>query len=203
MKTPTMKSSTTRKTPSKPTTASTQAQTTTATGTPGTPSPPPPPQRALELDCYLGDEQRSHRGALISVRARFNPWREQVCIMAKSDGYRFAHAFLDHVATRAALHSTRESLAVLKRFQSWRGRETNFGQVRQFQAISFDKQQPSADVTVEPSPASDIVHLTIIGGSRGRSFRVDLYLTPLEAEALALDLERALQDMERFGDFEL
>ena len=189
--------------PKTATTAKTQTQTTAPNGTPATP-PTPPPHRPIGLDCYLSNEERSYCGALVSVRAKFNPGCDQVTIKAQSDDYRFAHAHLDHVATRAVLHSTRESLAILKRFQHWLGRETTFGRVRQFRVTSYETGRQSADVTVEPYPAGTIVELTVRGGSGwGRAFCLALSLTPLEAEALALDLERALQEMERFGEFDL
>jgi hypothetical protein len=187
--------------PNTATTASAQTQSTT-TNTPGTPQIPPPSQRPLEIWYVLHDGEGNHSGSLLSIRAEFSPWSGQVCIRAQSDDYRIAHLSLDHAATRAVLNGARRSLVTLARFDGWHGRNARLEGLRRFRASSYTCAQSSSDITVQPLPARDAIQLTAVCGKGARENRVDLYLTPLEAEALAFDLELALRDMERFSNLD-
>ncbi len=162
---------------------------------------PPPTQRAVELYCWLGDGKPEHHGSLTSIRAHFNPWRELVCITANSDGHRFAQLRLDHAQIRAVLHRLRESLLDLARLRGRNERDADFQALQQFNASRHpsDNQLP-ADVTARPMPWRDAVCLDAHSSVGGFFTLIHLYLTPIETEALAFDLERALRDMERFAD---
>ena len=164
----------------------------------------PPAQRALNLDCWLGDGQEHHQGALISIRAVFNPIGGHVEIMAISEDYRFAKLPLDHAQTRAVLLNFNGSLSDLARLRDGIFRDADFGELRQFNASRYKSENESpARIQIKAVPAREVVLLAAQSSAGGFYSSIRLYLATREAEALTFDLERALRDIEQFTDLGL
>jgi hypothetical protein len=163
-----------------------------------------PVHRPLDLDCWFGDGQEHHQGALISIRAVFNPIGCHVEIMAISEDYRFAKLRLDHAQTRAVLLSFNGSLSDLARLRDRISRAADFGELRQFNASRYKSANGSpAGIQIKAMPARKVVLIAAQSSAGGFYSSIRLYLTTLEAEALTFDLERALRDMEQFTDLGL
>jgi hypothetical protein len=168
------------------------------------PPPPQPQHRPLDLDCHLGEAEEHHHGALISIRAAFNPISGQVEILATAEDYRFAKLSLDYAQTRAVLHRFQSGLSDLARLRGSQPRIADFEKLRQFNASQYKSpNQIAADIQLKPFPWREMVLLCAHSSASGFYFSTRLYLTTLEAEAITFDLERALRDMERFTDIGL
>lgn len=202
MKSPNKKPSRKRATPSKPHTAATasaQTQTTAAS----TPQTPHSTKRKLRGSVYGLTSDGFLNGILKTLRAEYQSHRDAIAIRCVLEHYHHVSLFADHVQVRAAIATLRHSLVDFDRFHSdtvgtaW-SKLPPGNQVHCYGGHATEGEDEEA--RFEFLPQRDLLRLIARFSDGEKLYMAYVFLTRTEAEALLHDLQRALADMERFGD---
>ena len=167
------------------------------------PADNPPTKRKLPGWVHKPDSDSTTHGSLLHLRADFLWSREAVRIRLELEHYRLLEIIADHAQTRAAITSLRHSLDEFARFTRDDHGDAcadfpKCAQVKCYRRVELGREDE--ELRFRLLPGRDLIRLYAHFSEGDGAYSAWVYLTRTEAEALLHDLERALVDLERYGD---